>query len=77
MDRIQTKPIPTPYENEAQPEFIGRCMADPVMVAEYPDESQRMAVCSAQIDKQAKVFEAKELLRVKELQIKENEITHR
>jgi len=41
--------IPTPDAGEKSDAFIGRCMADPTMLAEYPDEAQRAAVCNAQI----------------------------
>lgn len=39
-------PIPKPGVNENRNDFIKRCMADNVMVSEFSDESQRMAVCS-------------------------------
>ena len=42
-------PIPTPNTNEPKDEFIGRCMADDKMLAEYTDPAQRYAVCSAQL----------------------------
>lgn len=41
-------PIPAPKENEPQDEFISRCMGDEKMKSEYPDESQRYAVCITQ-----------------------------
>ena len=42
-------PIPTPNTNEPKDEFIGRCMADDVMLKEYPEAAQRYAVCQAQL----------------------------
>jgi HK97 family phage prohead protease len=38
-------PIPKPEIDETKEEFIGRCMADAVMIDEYPDDDQRYAVC--------------------------------
>ena len=43
--------MPTPERNEEQDDFIGRCMVSGTMSSEYPDESQRVAVCSAQWEK--------------------------
>lgn len=42
-------PIPTPNKSEPKDEFIGRCMADDKMLKEYPEASQRYAVCQAQL----------------------------
>jgi hypothetical protein len=39
-------PVPTPSENQEQ--FISRCMGDDKVVSEFPDESQRYAVCEGQ-----------------------------
>jgi hypothetical protein len=38
-------PIPVPHDNETQDDFISRCMGDDVMNTEYPDNTQRAAVC--------------------------------
>jgi lambda family phage portal protein len=43
--------MPTPERNEEQDDFIGRCMVSGTMSSEYPDESQRAAVCMAQWEK--------------------------
>jgi lambda family phage portal protein len=43
--------MPTPERNEEQDDFIGRCMVSGTMSSEYPDESQRTAVCMAQWEK--------------------------
>ena len=41
-------PIPKPKDNESQDEFIARCMGDELMNSEYPDNSQRAAICNSQ-----------------------------
>jgi hypothetical protein len=41
-------PLPQRNPSESHDEFIGRCMADPVMVEEFPDAAQRRAVCQRQ-----------------------------
>lgn len=38
-------PIPKPRSRENQDDFLGRCMDNPTMNSEYPDQDQRMAVC--------------------------------
>lgn len=38
-------PLPKKEEGERRKPFIMRCMADDTMLAEYPDEQQRFAVC--------------------------------
>lgn len=38
-------PIPKPSAGESQQDFMGRCMSDPTMLAEYADNDQRVAVC--------------------------------
>ena len=44
-------PIPTPKPTEDRKEFISRCLADPVMVKEYPNKDQRLAICAVQYRK--------------------------
>jgi len=39
-------PIPKPTSNESKSEFIQRCMTDNVMVSEYENTDQRLAICS-------------------------------
>src|SRR5690606_18972235 len=46
-------PLPKPNDGETRDEFIERCMADETMQEEFPDESQRYAVCLAQWDERA------------------------
>ena len=41
-------PLPTRNIDESHDQFIARCMADPVMVREFPDTEQRRAVCQRQ-----------------------------
>lgn len=43
-------PIPTPTNDESKSEFIERCMSDSVMMDEFPDEDQRLAICSLQYE---------------------------
>jgi hypothetical protein len=39
-------PIPKPKKNEKRNEFMQRCMADPVMIREYKNTDQRLAICA-------------------------------
>jgi len=41
-------PIPRPTSSETEKDFIDRCMSDSVMVSEFPDVDQRLAVCKVQ-----------------------------
>jgi phage I-like protein len=41
-------PIPEMSQGESEKDFMSRCMGDSVMVTEYPDESQRAAICMRQ-----------------------------
>lgn len=41
-------PIPTPHEGEEQDAFINRCMGNPTMNEDFPDQEQRSAVCFRQ-----------------------------
>ena len=41
-------PLPKPRKNEKQNDFIQRCITDEIMVKEYPNIQQRLAVCSVQ-----------------------------
>ena len=40
-------PIPKPNKDESKKEFVQRCMVDDVMVKEYNNTDQRLAVCSS------------------------------
>lgn len=46
----KTFDIPTPNVGEKGEDFINRCMANPTMNKEFPDNDQRMAVCVRQRD---------------------------
>lgn len=39
-------PIPKPKKNEKRNDFIQRCMIDPIMINEYKNKDQRLAVCA-------------------------------
>ena len=41
--------IPSPTGGESEKDFVSRCMSDDTMLAEYPDTTQRAAVCYAQL----------------------------
>lgn len=45
-------PIPTPTPTESSKDFLERCMSDEIMLNEYPDQSQRFAICSVSYDKE-------------------------
>lgn len=38
-------PLPKPKPREEKKDFIQRCAADSIMNKEFPNESQRLAVC--------------------------------
>ena len=39
-------PIPTPKKNEKRNDFIQRCMVGPVMIKEFKNTDQRLAICA-------------------------------
>lgn len=41
-------PIPKRNDDEEAQKFMGRCMTDDVMKKEYPDQKQRVAICTQQ-----------------------------
>jgi len=43
-------PLPKPNTDESEADFMDRCMANPTMNDEYPDASQRAAVCRSQYE---------------------------
>ena len=45
-------PLPVPSPSESEDKFISRCMSAPVMVDEFADSSQRVAVCQSQCARQ-------------------------
>ncbi|MEY2702689.1 MAG: hypothetical protein RLY43_1325 [Bacteroidota bacterium] len=46
-------PIPKLLPREQAGEFVQRCIMDPVMVKEFPDINQRIAVCRNQLTENA------------------------
>jgi len=52
-------PLPSPKGKEEQPKFVSRCMGDPTMLKEYPDQKQRAAICYSQFKRAKKSKEAK------------------
>lgn len=57
-------PIPIPQDDEEKDDFIDRCMSNDIMVDEYSDESQRLAICNTLLGDRAqkdnKEFESKD-----------------
>ncbi len=47
-------PLPTPNRYEEEDSFIERCMADDIMVEDFEDEKQRLAVCQTQFEENRK-----------------------
>ena len=41
-------PLPNPKPGEDQKAYMNRCVSDPVMKKEYPNQQQRLAVCYTQ-----------------------------
>ena len=64
--------LPTPDVGEKSDAFIGRCMSNPTMLAEYPNESQRAAVCNAQIGLEKKAMAEGDQCPVETQDIKAN-----
>lgn len=42
-------PIPKPKQGEKKKDYISRCMADSVMLKEYPDQKKRAGICYSQV----------------------------
>jgi capsid protein len=52
LDLIEQKKefvMPTPEKGEKGDDFLSRCMGNPTMVKDYPENAQRYAVCQAQL----------------------------
>lgn len=47
-------PLPEPNKGETKDDFISRCMKNPTMKSEYPDEKQRLAVANSQWERRNK-----------------------
>jgi len=48
-------PLPTPNTGESQDIFIARCMSNPTAIKDFPDTTQRAAVCFSQFAKDENV----------------------
>jgi hypothetical protein len=48
-------PLPSKRKDEAQKEFMVRCMGDDVMNTEFKDAKQRAAVCISQYQQRKKI----------------------
>ena len=46
-------PLPKPKEGESRGDFVKRCMSDDTLNSEFPDNTQRLAVCESQYDRAA------------------------
>lgn len=53
-------PLPKPRKNEKQSEFVSKCMGDPTMNKDFPQQKQRAAVCYSQFKRKAKASESLE-----------------
>lgn len=58
-------PLPTPNSGESRQDFIARCVRNPTMEAEYPDNDQRVAVCINQWDDDNKTLTWKRFERAR------------
>ena len=56
-------PIPKREKGEDARKFMGRCMASDVMNDEYPDQKQRVAVCTSQSRAEANKFNLPEMVQ--------------
>ena len=41
-------PLPTPKGEQGESGFVSKCMSDPKMEKEFPDQKKRTAVCYSQ-----------------------------
>ncbi len=53
-------PLPTPKKQETKDGFVSRCIEDNVMNDEFPNLTQRIAVCVSQWDNKDKPKKEKE-----------------
>ena len=56
-------PIPKPGKKEDKEKFMSRCMGDPVMLKEYPDQKQRAAICMSRHSEEKKEMDEKPEVR--------------
>lgn len=54
-------PIPSKNKDESPKDFMSRCMGDPVMNKEYPDQSRRAAICTSKACENLGYIESMEL----------------
>ena len=45
--------MPTPKAEESESDFVGRCMETEIMVKDFPEVKQRVAVCHSQFEESA------------------------
>ena len=57
-------PLPTPNTYESDDDFIDRCMSDDIMIEDFKDEKQRLAVCSTQLEENRKNIWDKKLDKI-------------
>lgn len=50
-------PLPAPKKGERGDDFLQRCMGNPTMVADFPDNKQRYAVCQTQLRERKDMLE--------------------
>ena len=60
-------PLPKPKQNETRKDFMQRCMNNSVMITEYKDANQRIAVCSSIFKKKISLFINKKEKKVKKV----------
>jgi len=41
-------PLPKPKPGENRNDFIARCVTDPIMQSEFPEQDQRLVICYVQ-----------------------------
>lgn len=51
-------PLPKAKKGEKQSEFVSKCMGDPMMNKDFPDQKQRAAVCYSQFKRKSKASES-------------------
>jgi len=54
-------PLPQKGEKESRKDFMSRCMGDEKVKKEFPDQSQRAAVCMSKAGENLSVIEAVDL----------------
>ena len=57
-------PVPSPKKNEDKQAFVARCMGNETMKKDYPENSQRIAICLGQTKRKSKGNLLDEVLEV-------------